>query len=99
MLHFSFFNVLFSKAETLVNRLLDKTPVIEATGSKDETASQGNLFFTLLGPVINRHVSSGKGRAVIHHLLDRADSDITAVGGVLVSLLDFVVKDKNLRKR
>ncbi|GFR68841.1 DNA-dependent protein kinase catalytic subunit [Elysia marginata] len=86
-------------AESLVNTILDKTCVKEVTGIKGETVPQGGLFFTLLCPVINLHAASAKGRLVVQHLMDRVDSDITTVGGVLVSLLDFVVKDKTLRRR
>ncbi|RUS72684.1 hypothetical protein EGW08_019554 [Elysia chlorotica] len=87
------------RAETLVERLLDKTPVSEALGSKDETLAQGSLFFSFLGPVVNQHVSSARGRDVVQILLGRVSLDITAVGGILISVLDFLIKDKQLRKR
>ncbi|GFO12449.1 DNA-dependent protein kinase catalytic subunit, partial [Plakobranchus ocellatus] len=86
-------------AQTLVDKLFNKSPVEEATRSEGKAVSHGGLFFTLMSPVVNSHACSSGGKAVISLLLDRADTDTTAVGAVLVSLLDFVAKDRNLRKR
>lgn len=80
----------------IVGHLLDKTKVKNT--SRDSHTHQGALFYATFRSTINSNLVAVAGD-IIPELTQVAGREWSIVGTVLSGLLDFVSRDRLLRKR
>nr|QOY44576.1 DNA-dependent protein kinase catalytic subunit [Alvinella pompejana] len=88
------FDVVF-KNEDLISRLLDKSPVKNM--AVHSSSDHGAMFYACFKSTVNQHLVANCAE-FLDHLLKWAHDETTTVGCILISMLEYIRQDRQLRK-